>query len=119
MCQHGKGTKQKRMLLKLREIRLIRKRTQEEVSDAVGCSVSAYSRYESGAREPSLDMLAALADYFDVSADYLLGRKPVESSGLSEYEIELISAVRKVPDYVREDALEFMNMKNIYKESDT
>ena len=101
------------MLLKLKEIRLIREKTQEEVADAVGCSVSAYSRYESGAREPSLDMLAALADYFDVSADYLLGRKPIESAGLSDYEINLIIASREVPNYVREDVLLFMRMKSI------
>ena len=33
-----------------------------------------YQRYEYGERKPSFDMLIALADYFDVSIDYLVGR---------------------------------------------
>ena len=37
-------------------------------------SQNTISRYETGAREPSNDELIAIADYFDVSIDYLLGR---------------------------------------------
>ena len=34
----------------------------------------AYNHYEWGDREPSLDVLKKLCDFFDVSADYLIGR---------------------------------------------
>lgn len=40
----------------------------------LGMSQNTISRYETGAREPSRDDLIAIADYFDVSVDYLLGR---------------------------------------------
>ena len=40
----------------------------------LGMSQNTISRYETGAREPSNDELIAIADYFDVSIDYLLGR---------------------------------------------
>ncbi len=33
-----------------------------------------YIRYENGSAEPSLEKLVKIADYFDVSVDYLLGR---------------------------------------------
>ena len=33
-----------------------------------------YIRYEKGEREPVISLLTVIADYFDVSADYLLGR---------------------------------------------
>lgn len=37
-------------------------------------SQPSYIRYEKGTAEPTLEKLAALADFFDVSVDYLLGR---------------------------------------------
>ena len=41
---------------------------------AVGLSRVAYYRYEKGERDPAAPLLIALADYFDVSLDYLVGR---------------------------------------------
>lgn len=46
--------------------------TQQEVADALGISRSAYAYYEIGGSEPSLTMLWELAQYFQVSADFLL-----------------------------------------------
>ena len=40
----------------------------------LGMSQNTISRYETGAREPSREELVAIADYFDVSVDFLLGR---------------------------------------------
>ena len=62
------------MTLKLKEIRTIKGYSQQEVADYLGCTAVSYSRYESGNRSPSLEMLIKLADYFDVTIDYLLGR---------------------------------------------
>lgn len=36
-----------------------------------------YIRYENGTSEPSLETLTKIADIFDVSVDYLLGRKDI------------------------------------------
>lgn len=49
--------------------------SQKEVADHIGLSVSAYSNYEQGIREPSLDILLKLSDYFDTTCDYLLGKE--------------------------------------------
>lgn len=49
--------------------------SQKEVADYIGVSVSAYSNYEQGIREPSLDMLLKLSDFFDTTCDYLLGKE--------------------------------------------
>ena len=48
--------------------------TKQDVYTAVGLSRVAYDRYEKGEREPTAPLLIALADYFDVSLDYLVGR---------------------------------------------
>ena len=48
--------------------------TQEEIADAIGVARSTYTRYESDKRLPDIYKLCALADYFDVSLDDLVGR---------------------------------------------
>ena len=47
--------------------------TQEEIADAIGVARS--TRYESDKRLPDIYKLCALADYFDVSLDDLVGRE--------------------------------------------
>lgn len=47
---------------------------QKDIAYNTGLSLRAYQRYEHGERNPTSDVLIALADYFDVSLDYLVGR---------------------------------------------
>lgn len=59
---------------RMRTLRLERQMKQEEMARQLGLSMSAYCRYERGEREPTASTIVALADFFAVSADYLLGR---------------------------------------------
>ena len=59
---------------RLKELRLEKGVSQKEVAQALNLANNAIARYELGLREPSHQILVALCDYFDVSADYLLGR---------------------------------------------
>lgn len=59
---------------RLADIRNERNIRQTEVASAAGVSVRGYQYYEKGVKEPTLSVLIALADYFDVSLDYLCGR---------------------------------------------
>ena len=59
---------------RLRALRSMRNLTQKQVYEAVGMSAIGYQRYEYGEREPAYRNLLSLADYFDVSLDYLVGR---------------------------------------------
>ncbi len=63
----------------LKDLRQKRGVTGETVANAVGISESAYRNYERGVREPSFDTLCKLADYYGVTTDYLLGRKPLST----------------------------------------
>lgn len=58
---------------RLKDLRSRKGRTQDEVGKVVGKSREAVSKYEIGEREPDLSSVAALAKYFDVSTDYILG----------------------------------------------
>lgn len=58
----------------LRELRIIRGLTQKQVAEQLKISTRAYSHYEIGDRDPSVTQIIELCDFFDVSADYLIGR---------------------------------------------
>lgn len=58
---------------RLRYLRSVRNLTQKDVYTAIGVSPIVYQRYEYG-NSPAYEKLIALADYFDVSLDYLVGR---------------------------------------------
>lgn len=58
----------------LKELRKSRKITQKQLAKDIGASERGIQQYELGERKPTYDMLIALADYFDVSLDYLVGR---------------------------------------------
>ncbi|MEB4856129.1 helix-turn-helix domain-containing protein [Priestia megaterium] len=90
--------------------------TQQKVADYLGITRPAYTAYEQGKRQPDYETLTKIADFFDVTVDYLIGRTddPQEDSikedddkvldgfwgydlkGLSEEEIqELKRQIRK------------------------
>ena len=60
---------------RLIEQRKLNQYTQRQISEYLGIAQPSYIRYENGSSEPSLENLLKLADLFDVSVDYLLGRK--------------------------------------------
>ena len=62
------------MKLRLKELRKARHISQIKLAMDLSVSQNTISRYETGAHEADYDMLIRLADYFDVSIDYLLGR---------------------------------------------
>ncbi len=48
--------------------------TQRQLASALNLSEVGIQNYEGGRRKPAYDILLALADYFNVSIDYLTGR---------------------------------------------
>ena len=59
---------------RIRDTREDQDKTQEEVAKYLGISQTQYSRYERGANEIPLHYLLLVADYLNVSLDYLAGR---------------------------------------------
>ena len=55
-------------------LRKSRKVSQTRLAKVLGYGYTAIANYESGRNEPSLGDLRRIADFFDVSTDYLLGR---------------------------------------------
>lgn len=84
--------------------------TQKDCADIFGVTLRAWQTYEQGVSEPKYEVLCKIADFFNVTLDYLLGRekpKPKKMT-LSDAELEaaLLEAYRTFPEDVRRDFLD-------------
>lgn len=61
---------------RLRNLREQQRISRRVLSELCGLNPDAVRRYERGEMEPTMASLTALADYFEVSLDYLTGRVP-------------------------------------------
>lgn len=62
------------MNLRIRDMREDNDLTQKQISSIINCDQSLYSKYERGEREIPLSLIIKLADYYNTSVDYLIGR---------------------------------------------
>ena len=62
-------------MIRLKALRTEKGLSQKEIAEYLGISQPAYANYERQAREADYDTLNKLADYFNVTTDYLLGRE--------------------------------------------
>ena len=76
---------------RLHALRKEKKVTLEQLSDETDISIASLSRYETGKRNPKISTIRTLAEYFEVSSDYLEGRYE------TEFDIENIGeSIRKL-----------------------
>ena len=60
-------------LKRLRDLREDNDKTQQEIAEILGTSQTMYARYERGANEMPLHHLVTLCEYYNISADYIIG----------------------------------------------
>lgn len=78
--------------------------SQKTLSDKTGIPTSTVNSWCKGKSEPNSAQLVVLADFFDVSTDYLLGREPTEHSSLEKRKelrpstLKLVDATEKLND---------------------
>jgi transcriptional regulator with XRE-family HTH domain len=101
---------------RLEELREKKGMTRKEMAKYLEIDQSTYGKYELGKREPDIETIEALADYFNVSVDYLLGR----TDELSPYpRVDTIAAHRtddpmsELPEEARKSVEEFIDY--VYK----
>lgn len=59
---------------RIKELRTENGLSQEKLAKCLNVTRVAVSKWETGDRQPNIDMLKKIADYFEVSTDFLLGR---------------------------------------------
>lgn len=77
----------------LKNLRIQSKLTQKDLSKNLNISRVNLSRYENGEVEPNFETLIKLADYFNVSVDYLIGHRQnnkIDKSGLTDTQKNII-----------------------------
>ncbi|MDE6203453.1 MAG: helix-turn-helix domain-containing protein [Lachnospiraceae bacterium] len=68
-------------ITRIRNLREDNDKTQQQIADILGTSQTMYARYERGANEMPVRHLIRLAEYYDVSLDYLCGLTDNRSLG--------------------------------------
>lgn len=91
--------------MRLKEIRLQKGLSQKKIADELCCSPSVYSRYETGDRQPPIEVLIKLSEILGVTVDYMIENCNVASYAFTSYETELLLAARNADTRAKEDAL--------------
>lgn len=84
--------------LRLAELRSARGLTQQQLADLTGLTRGRLNNYEQGTREPDLMTLQSLADFFQVTTDFLLGRTDTTGDFTAETMSKIDQALDEDPE---------------------
>ncbi len=85
------------MKIRIKELREQKKISQKKLCDDLGYNPTTYNNYELLKNEPNIETLIKLADYYNVSIDYLVGRDTSNDIGyLNEQETQLVKIFREL-----------------------
>jgi transcriptional regulator with XRE-family HTH domain len=113
--------------LRLKEIRELCGLSQQALADAIGEAQSSVGGWESGRGTPRYQTLLKIADYFDVSLDYLVGRSDVqtvakrakEEPALTDHERALIRRYRAISPVEQAMICKLLDLPQQYKNRPT
>lgn len=94
-----KGVSKMAFYQRIRDLREDSDKTQSEIAEYLGTTAQYYGKYEKGERELPFSRAVQLADYYDVSLDYIAGRKRYRT--LNEDEENLINAWNRLSERSR------------------
>ena len=111
----------------LKDLRIEKGVKQKEIAKSCDVSPQCISQLELGSRSPTGSTLIALAEYFNCSVDYLLGRSDdyasskgepsFQKNGLSKQEKEMLSAFHTLPSDLKAHLLDYTKkLTNLYQD---
>ena len=99
---------------RIRSLRKALDLSQKEVSEKIGCSSKVLSNYVLGKREPDFETIVKLCDFFNVTADYLLGRtdnpKYFKEIVLNSESESLLYYFDKLPEHYKNDVIQYSKL---------
>lgn len=90
----------------LKELRKAKDLTQSDMAKKLGVGRTAYTEYERGRNQPSIEKLKIMAEIFECSVDDLIGNE--KNTNSSDIE-ELAMMILGLPDEKRKQAIDFIN----------
>ena len=83
--------------MELEKLRITHNLTQVEVAERLGLAKMTYHNYETGRNEPNIKTLIKIADFYNITIDYLVGREFANDYGcLNTEEQELLNNFRNM-----------------------
>lgn len=107
--------------LRIKELREEKGLSQKKLADSLGLSAGTVGNWESGIREPNFDTATKVADFFDVTVDYLLGNSDVRNPETTiptddDIKFALFGGEKGISDEAYEDVKRFAAfIKDKYK----
>ncbi|OAO79855.1 helix-turn-helix domain-containing protein [Anoxybacillus flavithermus] len=98
---------------RLKRLRLEKKLTQEELGKKINVTKVSISGYENGNRTPDTETLQKLADFFNVTTDYLLGR--TDDPNPPGNDNEELGTLARINQLIKEYGIEQMGFFDIEK----
>ncbi len=102
---------------RLKELREEKGITQQALADVLCCSQQTINSYENRGSQPDVEMLSKIADYFDTSVDYLIGRSDVRYSFLTSeddrftrLEKDVVENIDRLPKEMKESVLMIIDL---------
>ena len=101
-------------MIRFFELRSEKGISQREIAKLFDISQATYNNWENGRTQPSIEQLIALAKFYDVSVDYLIGNSDdagiinYDKPQLSDEEIQLLRAFRPLPRETKTNFLKLM-----------
>lgn len=97
----------------LRKLRKEKDMTQKDIATYLNVSDRLVGYYESGERMPPPDILEKIADYFDVSIDYLLGRTNIKKQPVYSTKDEIKEDIDSLSPESKEDLKRYLELLKI------
>ena len=103
--------------MKLKDLRKERGLTQEQLAEIINIPKITYQNYERETRKIPTDLLLELADFYNVTIDYMLDREFTGGQKITESEYELLSVYRKLNEFEQKRLLEYGRFLTTLKEN--
>jgi len=105
---------------RLKLLRNVNKTTQEDLAKYLGVSRPTIAGYETKGKQPSFESLFKIADYFNVSIDYLLGKTDIKEPAddvIEKKELDVFKQIHNLSFESQKDLkkyMELLKIKDIY-----